>query len=147
MTEALPWSETFSLGHRELDAEHRRMVDLINQICLACDANQRARQPLTLLRELQSLTERHIEHEEAMLEELYTAMPKDRQILRETLAVAKVEHAAEHRRRLGDLRDMSRALHSNEVAAGSKLCEELKAWFIDHAIGYEAQLKTIIQTV
>ncbi len=143
MTEPLPWSETFSIGHRELDAEHRRMVDLINQICFACDASQPARQPLILLRELESLTEEHFEHEEAVLEELFAATLN----LRETLAAAKVEHAAEHRRTLGDLRDMSRGLHSDKVAAGSKLCEKLKAWFIDHAIGYEAQVKTIIQSV
>jgi hemerythrin-like metal-binding protein len=146
MTEPLPWNETFSVGHRELDAEHRRMVDLINQICLACDAIQHAQQPLMLLGVLEGVTERHFEHEEAVLEKLYTAMPKGRRRLREMLATAKVEHAAEHRKMLGDLGDMSRALHSDGVAAGLKLCEKLKAWFIDHAVGYEAQIKTILQS-
>ena len=31
-------------------------------------------------------------------------------------------------------------------AAGATLCEELKAWFIDHAVGYDAQIKTILQS-
>jgi hemerythrin len=62
------------------------------------------------------------------------------------LAATKVEHAAEHRKRLGDLRGMTRALQSDD-AAGSMLYEELKAWFIDHAIGYDAQIKTVIRSV
>ena len=146
MTEPLAWSETFSVGHQGLDAEHRQMVDLINQVCLACDPSQGARQPPTLLRELESLTETHFEHEEAVLEELYTTMSTDRRNLREILAAAKVEHATEHRSRLSDLREISRTLRCDELAV-SKLCERLKAWFIDQAVGYEAQMKTIIQSV
>jgi hemerythrin len=57
MTELLRWTESFSTGHIELDGEHRRMVDLINQVCLTCDANQRARR-VNLLLELESLTEK-----------------------------------------------------------------------------------------
>ena len=144
MTEPLPWNESFSIGDPELDAEHRQMVYLINEICLAGDANRPARQ--RLLRDLESVTEGHFEHEEAVLEKLYIALPEGRRTLREMLADAKVGHAAEHRKMLGDLGDMSRALHSDAVAAGSKLCEKLKAWFVDHAIGYEAQIKTILQS-
>src|ERR1700736_2495557 len=100
MTELLRWTESLSTGHIELDGEHRRMVDLINQVRLTtCDANQRARH-LNLLLELESLTEKHFEHEEAVLEELDTATPTGHRNLREMLAATKVEHAAEHRKRL-----------------------------------------------
>ena len=63
-SEPLPWSDSFSGGHPELDTEHRLMLDLINRICIGPDAGNCVR----LLSELESLTERHFEHEEAVLQ-------------------------------------------------------------------------------
>lgn len=119
------------------------MVDLINQFCLARDAESRGR----LLSELEHLTERHFEHEEVVLERLFSTAPRDRRMLHMTLSAALVEHSTEHRRRLGEIRAMRRALGSGAVAAEPTLCEDLKAWFVDHAIGAEAQLKTVLQSV
>lgn len=148
-TEALPWTEAFSVGHQELDAEHRQMVGLINQICLACGAKQHEREPeqepAILLEELERLTTTHFDHEEAMLRDLSAATPNP--TLRETFAAAMIEHAAEHIKRLDDLRELSRELHSDAVTAEARLCQDLVAWFIDHAVIYEAQVKTIIRSV
>ena len=44
------------------------------------------------------------------------------------------------------LGDMTRALHAEAVAAGANLCDRLRVWFVDHAVGYEAQIKTILQS-
>jgi hemerythrin-like metal-binding protein len=146
LSKPLRWSEAFSIGHPDLDEEHRRMIDLINLICLACSTNQHARRSLALLRELETLTETHFEHEETMLEGLCTTPQMDQRIADGILA-AKVEHTIEHRRRLDELRDIRRRFHSTESAASVDPSEELKAWFIDHAVGYEAQMKTLIQSV
>jgi hemerythrin len=124
------------------------MIGLINQICFACDAKQREReperQPVVLLEELEHLTKAHFDHEEAVLRDLSKATLNHK--LRETLSAAGHEHAAEHVKRLGDLREMRRALHSDEFATEAKLCADLTVWFIDHAIVYEAQVKTIIRS-
>jgi hemerythrin-like metal-binding protein len=143
LREPLPWSESFAVGHSALDAEHRSMVGLINRFCRTRDADDRAH----LLSELDAMTERHFEHEESVLEQLYLAAPKDRRKLRASLSTALIEHAGEHRRRLGEIRAMRGALGSDAAAGGATLCDELKAWFIDHAIGYEAQLKTVLQSL
>src|SRR5579859_1420296 len=94
-TEALPWTEAFSVGHQELDAEHRHMVRLINQICLACGAKKHEREPeqepTVLLEELEHLTKTHFDHEEAVLRDLSTATPNPK--LRGTLEAAVIEHA------------------------------------------------------
>jgi hemerythrin-like metal-binding protein len=149
MTAGLQWTDIFSLGHPELDAEHRQMVDLINRICLAHDAHHRVPEPIALLHQLEHLTMRHFEHEESVLEALYSATPNDHPTMRETLAAAQMEHAAEHWQRLNDLRNMTSTVANDPLNASkpSNLCEQLKAWFIDHAIGYEAQIKTIIQSI
>jgi hypothetical protein len=45
-------------------------------------------------------------------------------------------HTREHRRRLDELQKKS-ITRSGTL----KLCEELKAWFVNHAIGCEAKVK------
>lgn len=146
MTEPLRWSETFSIGRPELDAEHLRMIDLINRICVACGASQDRSNLLALLRELEGLTEQHFQHEEALLEANDTSTQNDRRIL-DGILEAKIKHPIEHGRRLNELRKMTRRLRTDARTAESKLCEELKAWFVDHAIGYEMQMRTIFQSV
>ena len=138
----MPWSESFSLGHRELDAQHRSMVELINRACLARDAESRLR----LLAELERVTETHFECEEMVLEQLYRAAPKERRMLRDTLSAALIEHAAGHRLRLAEVRAMSHALGTETDAGGAKFGDELRAWFVGHAIGADAQLKTALQS-
>jgi hemerythrin-like metal-binding protein len=147
MTAALEWNEAFSVGHPELGAEHRRMVDLIDRLCRH-DTAHCPEERIALLRDLQELTARHFEHEESVLKALYSATPTDRQTMRETLATAQVSHAAEHRQRLSDLQAMADVVASQPLVRTTEhsLCEDLKAWFIDHAIGYEAQIKTIMQS-
>ena len=97
--------------------------------------------------DLEILTKWHFAHEEMLLQALHAATPKERRTLRDMQATAKVKHAIEHRRRLDELHHMVRALHADEAVAAAKLCDELKAWFVDHAIGYEAQMKTIMQSI
>ena len=143
----LPWNDSFSVGHRELDAEHHQMINLINQMCLAADEAKLLPQQKQLLRELERAAELHFEHEEAVLEAFYTTMPANRLSLREMLADYKAEHIADHRKKLGDLGDIRNMNLRPSAGAGAKLCEELRAWFIDHAVGYDARIKTIMQSV
>ncbi|HYM30058.1 MAG TPA: hemerythrin family protein [Candidatus Cybelea sp.] len=145
MTDTLRWSKSFSIGHKGLDAEHRGMIDLINRFCLARGADLHMQHLLSGMRELESLTEKHFKHEEAMLEEHYLAARKGSRV-RESILAAKTEHAVEHQKSLSLLREMSRTLPADAGAARSKLCGELKKWFIDHAVGYDAQMKTIVQS-
>jgi hemerythrin len=39
-TPFLPWEDEFAIGHEGLDAEHRRLVDAINEINIAERAGQ-----------------------------------------------------------------------------------------------------------
>lgn len=147
IVDALPWSETYAVGHPELDEEHHRMVDLINWSCRACVENQAPDALLAVLQELEALTETHFAHEERLLEEIQTRIPVGRRSLRETVQAAQVSHATEQRARLAELRDVVQSLHSDDVGGVSGLCEHLKGWFVDHAIRDEADVKTILQSI
>jgi len=52
------------------------MIGLINQIGLASGVNHGEGELIVPFRELESVTKRHFEHEEALLEELYVGMPR-----------------------------------------------------------------------
>jgi len=144
MIEPFPWSDAFAVGDDRLDDEHRRMVDLINQVCTSVIIEQHDKKA-SLLNELLAISEVHFRHEEALLVKVATEI--DQHHLRTTVLTAIEAHADEHGRGLEALREIvekSRAarVHADEL----KHCEEMKAWFIDHTIGYETQVKTILQS-
>ena len=148
LIEPLRWSDTFAVGHPELDAEHRLMVELISEICVTQDRERDATSLSLRLHRLEDVTERHFLHEETVLASIRSDQDKRHPWLADVLDAAIRDHSAEHERMLNQLRAISRkALGAREAAAWAECCEELKAWFVDHAIEYESQIKTVLQSV
>src|SRR5579859_2080339 len=112
MTGKLLWTEAFSIGHRELDGEHRRITELINTICASTETE-------ALLKELEEVARAHFTNEERVIREISqnTSNPK----LRRTVEQVMPQHIADHGRRLDDLRQLSGGLDSSDVT-GSGLC-------------------------
>jgi hemerythrin len=147
MDRPLPWSEAFAVGHAVLDAQHRRLVELINDVGAAVRSKMNPERLVELLKMLRVAVEEHIRQEDALLWELksgtYEPM-KDR--LRTTYfleAMAEAafdEHMAEHK----TLLTRFNAIVSAPV---DTLCELLKAWFLDHAIKHDAHLRAIFQAM
>ena len=148
MIEPLRWSDAFAVGHEELDAEHRLMVELINSICMAHGEERHEKELSVHLHRLQEITERHFRHEEAVLQEIRSDQDKRRPWLAHILDVAIKEHSAEHNRRLDELCAIADKVHGRrQQVAWAQFCEELKVWFVDHAIEYESKIKTVLQSV
>lgn len=151
---ALPWSEAFIVGHAGLDADHRHLVRAINEVCAAARANRRPRQLRSLLGALKLATESHLEREDAILREISDGVKRaqpERRVKRAYLKAmsdtALEEHLAEHREALAKLASITRACHSQGGGAGSSLCVDLKDWFLEHAVKYDAHLKAIFQSM
>ena len=147
MGHPLPWSDNFAVGHTQLDAQHRRLVELINDI----DAVVRfATNPdrLAALIELLRLSAReHFRQEGAILWEIksgtYEPMkgqPRTSRFLEAMAETAFDEHILEHAAML----DRFEAI---VVASADTLCEALKTWFIDHVIKQDSQLRAIFQAM
>jgi hemerythrin len=69
MVEPFSWSDAFTVGEEGLDAEDRRMVELINEIRIRAEAE--ARESIaSLLRELQFVSEMHFRNEETVLAQI-----------------------------------------------------------------------------
>jgi hemerythrin len=148
MEASLRWSEAFSVGHDELDEEHRRLVKAVNDVCDAYRARKSRNFIYSLLKSLERETEKHLQHENAVMLEI--CADTKRPIPDEVRAMthkAIEEHIAEHKRNLIQLRTIMRAASPNAVSAETFLCMELRQWFLDHAIKYDSGLKAIFQAI
>ena len=140
----LLWGEKLAIGHPLLDTEHRRMLDLINDVITVVGFKG---DPAALLKVLQNVIVEHIEHENRILwqlqagtHELLQKHPRMRKVLKMVARSQINDHMTEHRGFLARFN----VIVSNGV---DTLCDELKAWFLDHALSYDASLKAIFQAI
>jgi hemerythrin len=147
MGQSLPWSANYAIGHAELDAQHRGLVDLINNIDSAVSPAGNPGNLANLLRSLRAAAVEHIRSENAVLWEISSGTyqplrdrPRTPHFLKAMAEAAFDTHIAEHDVLLGQLD----AIIGGPVDA---LREALKAWFVDHAIKHDAHLKTIFQAM
>jgi hemerythrin len=145
MRPILPWSEGFAVGHEGLDSEHRYLVKLINEIGAVVRSKKNPEHLVHLVKVLHWLAVEHIRRENTILWQIqsgnYKPLQKRSQSHRFLRIMAKAafdEHVAEYDALLARLA----AIVSGPA---STLCDELKAWFVDHVHGYEADLKAIFQ--
>lgn len=124
----LSWSESFLVGVPELDADHRALVQLINEACDACARGEggKLRQKIDALR---SLAAAHFAREEGVLDSL----PEYRN---------PAAHANEHRNRLRQLDRVASAVRSSEGSIDLvSLQSDLIDWFVQQAVGHDAKIK------
>jgi hemerythrin len=125
---ALLWTDSFSVGIEVLDADHRALVQLINEIC---DHWCGGRRPLALqaLGSLFTLAGEHFQREEGVLRGLagYNEL---------------TAHAGEHRNRMKQLTALRQRFHAAEPAGEqAQLSDDLIDWFLRQSIGHDAAIK------
>ena len=148
MDRPLKWSETYNVGHDELDAEHRRLIAAINDVCAACDGGGSAESLRALLKAVERETVKHLTHENTVMHELFAGTAHH--VAGEVKAMTKRAidgHVAEHERNLADLRAIMQKAESEPDCGAAHICAELKRWFLDHAVKYDSHLKAIFQAL
>jgi hemerythrin len=144
--DALPWSDHFAVGHETIDRQHRVLVESINEIAAAVrtqDAGGVAR----LIESLRAAAVEHFREENAVLWQIKTgtynrrstkALPRPSyDLLSDTVFE---EHTADHKSLLTRIEEIASApMHA--------IVDELKAWFVDHAVAHDAHLKAIFQAI
>jgi len=144
------WSEIFAVGHRELDAEHRRLVDTINEIHSAERAGQTPDQLRPMLNALFVAAEQHFEHENSVMRKIRPAASAYETPRRDHLALSSEaidEHIDAHERELSTLRSIIGSIGPRTDPAEPKLSHELRHWFVEHSIKYDAHLKMVFQSI
>jgi hemerythrin len=147
----IPWSESFMVGHKELDAEHYQLIEAINKICAAVQAKQTPNQLKPLLIALELATEDHFKHENSIMREISNRAKSSKtknlaelQVMSETVIN---KHIIEHAQSRSKLESIIHTYLSGAAKAESTLNNNLKSWFLDHAIEYDAPLKTVFQAM
>ncbi len=126
MAHAFTWDRLLSVEVEEIDADHRRLIELFNLLAHAAGERREADYIAALLEELIAATEAHFRHEERLM--IGHAYP-DREA-----------HAAEHR----ELMEAARAMQSTFMATGRGLEERgldyLEHWLTEHILVADMRL-------
>lgn len=127
----IQWTPSFSVGNAVLDADHRKLIDILNQIYDAWSANTSPRELGRLFDELMDYTDGHFSREEAKLSARDYA-DLDR-------------HHAAHER----LRELVHAFRSRHLAGqqADTLTEEmakfLKSWLLNHILEEDMKYRSL----
>lgn len=147
MEQSFEWSDSYSVGHPVLDAEHREIMLAISRVAEAGDDQARLR---PLLCDLRQKTADHFAHEDSILRRLAAATSTGRQSRKFLAAMIQAlidEHLAEHDVALTSLEFMIRRILAEDWANHPPLGDTLTHWFVNHAVKHDAHLKTLFQTI
>jgi hemerythrin len=148
MTQPLIWSEAFAVGHQSLDKEHRRLVARINDLC-TCVTKRDAAEIASRLHALTTEAESHLKHETLVLREFRRDLEDpNHHVSRQekaTIAAAIEDHVADHITLRHRLAEVTRTVREGRWAEGDALCQVVEMWFLDHAVKYDIQIKSIVQ--
>ena len=112
------WSERYSVGIRRIDAQHQRLVDLINELHAAMLAGQGSAVLGKILDGLVAYTLAHFATEEALMK---------------GLAYPGYEwHKAEHDKLVAKVKLLQEKARSPNVALTLEVATFLQRWLIDH---------------
>ena len=122
----LVWNDALSVGVKELDNDHKKLVELVNRMHDALSEGHARETVGPLLDDLIRYTKSHFEHEERLFAR--TGYP-------ETPA-----HKAEHDQLTHKVLDLQKQYHGGATALLSlQTMSFLKHWLVDHIQGSDKQ--------
>ena len=114
------WIESYSVGIPEIDAEHKRLVALINELHSAYVAGQSRQDVVHILNGLVAYIATHFVHEEAFL--------------RETHYPQIDAHIQLHQKFAKEVASKCRRVRGDQFPRALELLSFLKTWLINHII-------------
>ena len=123
---AIEWTETMTIGHPDIDHDHRVLVQLINQVASSLAADDPASVRFVLI-ELADYTRYHLAREEELLQDAgYPDL---------------VKHQASHGRMIAQIQDMNRRFIEGDEAIGEELSSFLVKWLVNHIMMEDRQYR------
>lgn len=114
------WSKSYSVGVSQMDSEHQRLVDLINNLYAAMRAGRSKDAIGSILDELINYTATHFAHEEKLMRDVGYAGFDEQKRMHEALVSQALEIQQKFR---------------NGTALGQEVMTFLKGWLINHIQG------------
>ncbi len=146
MLSPLAWNIGFALGHPELDAQHRQLVVLINDVISAVEQKALEKLP-ALMNALAAAAAEHFQAEMATLRELLTGTHQSLAGRRKSPRLAKALAAADFDEHWAHHGALLKRLNALSALPPPVLCLHLKDWFVDHVIKQDARLRAVFQAI
>lgn len=134
------WSEKFETQIEIVDTQHKKLVELLNKLCMATEARTLDEDLLNdILSQLVKYAEQHFADEEQLMEECKVSEKHT------------ILHQMEHRSFIYDIQRMRSyfSLDIEIVEVGERLVQFIVAWLTYHILGLDkimaAQIKDIKQ--
>jgi hemerythrin-like metal-binding protein len=126
----IEWRPEFETGIREVDAEHRQLVDLINDLHQGI-ADKADRETVSaFLGEVFARIAAHFALEES--------------VMRKHAYDEYAAHKAEHERLLDEIRDIMDAHEAGSEDYGAALSTRVRDWFVNHFKTRDARLHRML---
>jgi hemerythrin len=130
---ALTWTKKMSVGNETIDSEHKKILDLVNEV----DSVIKTKDCVVFTRALDMLEEaarRHFEHEEKIARGI--GFPFE-------------EHDLEHRYILGEFQALKDRLAENQGMWSESVAEHyymfLSTWALDHVLEDDMKMKPLLE--
>ena len=119
-------SDIVSIGYRVIDADHMRLMDLINRLYTVSQesSDQRAAEPVLI--ELIAYTKTHFMHEETLMRK--TAYPQF------------IPHKIAHDRLMTQIDDFHKRYTAGQVGVSPETMLFLRTWLCDHVAQVDTHL-------
>jgi len=131
-TVIFPWRDAYSVGIAEIDAQHKGLIRLINDLHTAMGAGKGKQALGAILDELVRYTEIHFKYEETLL----------RQRQYSSLAM----HHTVHQKLTSQVIELRDRFRSSQLALSVEVMQFLKSWLADHILvhdqAYARELKS-----
>ncbi len=125
-----PWDDKYKINHMVIDADHKKLVDLINQLADAMQAGKGRDVCGKVLNELVSYTKTHFATEEKLMAaHAYARM---------------AEHKAEHAKFVKEVLDFKGKFDSGALTVTASLLTFLRDWLIHHIMNSDKALVQVI---
>lgn len=135
------WRDAFSIGYRQIDNDHRHLLDLINIVEVALTSEQALSKLLNAIDDLAAYTRQHFTFEERL-------MVDARYANYETHKAAHLELIEQLRQAAKPIQDLAQGAALTTLAvpeeARDALVGLLRHWLVDHIIKEDMQLKSVL---
>ncbi|MGE4191994.1 MAG: bacteriohemerythrin [Pseudodesulfovibrio sp.] len=121
----IPWSSKYALGIGSIDSQHRRLVDLINELHQAMVSHRSGNTMLKIVQGLEEYVGTHFAFEEKLFAQ---HRYPDAQA-----------HKAVHREFVAQVTEFKDALRRGKATVSMDVMQFLKNWLLEHILGTDAE--------
>ncbi len=125
------WNSSVQINIREIDKQHRKLIDLINDLHRAMKSGSGSQQAGTILNQLVDYTSTHFSYEEGLLQKCdYPDI---------------TAHKERHKKLVAQIVDFQRKFQEGNSTISVEIMDFLKSWLVDHIKGVDTKYVACLQ--